>query len=673
MSSDIVQLHLPHESSRIVSDREQTLCKAVAQICNTQIDNVRIINQNFEHGLWVAISLPKLLTSRLTGASSQAASPLWSMFQNAQVSRLTINLPNEKFEHLQPSDENLLRLLYLGMKQVIVRSELGGGYSGARVLLIELIDQNNRSLATQIAKLATAEEIFKEKDRYSKYVENFLPRISPRLKNVQVWTERSGLCYDFIDGGVLGRTKTLEKFYQAQHSAEPIIQTLRDLMQKELGESWYRETMPHTIPFAAEYGLDMVEHLLIGVRPGLPDGIWLWGQEPTVDSPYKRVDRNEIVSTYPKIVSGTLLQLSGLIVQEVKVDSLKLYHPEQAGVIVKVRYAPDSAGASKVKVGDSIVICGEVIHNRRGRLETIVLAAFSNYKDFALEIEDLKSKTLNWQNREVSYPNPLRYYTSVLDTVLRGRKSLVHGDLHLRNILVDETGRGYLIDFALISERHNIFDFIKLETYIRQMILSQHMDQFSFKAYLEFEEQLTKNSLNGSGIPPEHTELRKAYNVIKEMRTLAAGYMAQQPPDWRGEYFSALFLYNLAVLKYQENHGHQAARLAFGTAAVLIKYIQGFDPLPPPPLPEPLIDKAPLLVHDKFTQVEIRIKVLLSKLESSHPEYLNILAHQERLLGIINRTRTFGDTRQRESDRLEALYELDRICLTVFGHPFHTL
>jgi hypothetical protein len=58
---------------------------------------------------------------------------------------------------------------------------------------------------------------------------------------------------------------------------------------------------------------------------------------------------------------------------------------------------------------------------------------------------------------------------------------------------------------------------------------------------------------------------------------------------------------------------------------------------------------------------------------SSHPEYLNVLSYQERLQSIINRTRIFGETRERESQRLEVLYELDRVCLAIFGHPFHAL
>jgi hypothetical protein len=262
-----------------------------------------------------------------------------------------------------------------------------------------------------------------------------------------------------------------------------------------------------------------------------------------------------------------------------------------------------------------------------------------------------------------------------LNTILRGRQSLVHGDLHLRNILVDETGRSYLIDFALVAERHNLFDFIKLETYIRQMILSQHEYSFSFKEYLQFEELLTANSLATTTVtPPSNAELGKAYAVITALRKLAAFYMPQ-PPDWRGEYLSALFLYNLVVLKYHENHGRQATRLAFGTAAVLLKsmLLPSHPPPAPPPIDPPLGDKEPQIVRDRFTGYEIRIKILLTKVGSSHPEYLNVLSYQERLQSIINRTRIFGETRERESQRLEVLYELDRVCLAIFGHPFHAL
>jgi hypothetical protein len=49
------------------------------------------------------------------------------------------------------------------------------------------------------------------------------------------------------------------------------------------------------------------------------------------------------------------------------------------------------------------------------------------------------------------------------------------------------------------------------------------------------------------------------------LRQIAARYAR----NFEAEYLPGLFLYSLAVVKYVDNHGAKAARLAFGTAGVV--------------------------------------------------------------------------------------------------------
>lgn len=687
MVSDLVQIHLPHERNPLPTNRQLALCKAVAKICDLQSNDIAIVAQKQENGLWVAINIPQPLTVKLTSTRSQAASPLWSLFQEAHASLIPLHQPISQFNPLEADDQNLLRLLYLGAKQVIVRAELGGGYSGARVLLVELIDQADKTIAAQIVKLAGVEEIAREQVRYARYIDNHLPRITPRLKNQQVWAGKAGLCYDFVDGGVLGRTKTLEHFYQAQSSVAPIIQTLSDLLVKELGEQWYRQSTPLTTPFTAAYGADLVEHLLIRIRPDSSDGIWRRGQEPALDNPYQRIDQDTILAHYADIAPGTFIQINGLVVAGAKADALRLHYPDKPGVVIKAHYPADIDQMLALAVDDTVVVRGEVIHNRQEHLEAIVLDAFFNYEAFALEKQALKLATVRWVGGEIIYPNPLHHYTNILNAMLRGRKSLVHGDLHLRNILVDETGRGYLIDFALVAERHNLFDFIKLETYIRQMILSRHEYRFTFKEYLHFEEQLTANSLVNAAItPPSNAELGKAYEVITALRKLAAQKM-DQPPDWRSEYLPALFLYNLVVLKYHENHGRQATRLAFGTAAVLLKHMQDVavdaanqpkNDLGDPPIKAQIEVNTEqvhvkIRVYDVYTPLEIGVEELLRRLDKSQPEYYRASNLQLRLDENIRKARMTGDGPLLQANRNDITSDLNGVAFSMLGVSFRDL
>jgi hypothetical protein len=211
-------------------------------------------------------------------------------------------------------------------------------------------------------------------------------------------------------------------------------------------------------------------------------------------------------------------------------------------------------------------------YNRTKRLEDMVEQAFRDFSETTVEI---RTEELAWGTPASSYLNPLQLYPNLLNQTLQGKKSMVHGDLHLRNVLVDDNNQGRLIDFALVTERHNLYDFIKLETYIRQMILSQKTCGFSFAAYLQFEEAPAAASL---GQPtPEDSDLHKAFQVIQALREMAGHYMGH-PVDFRQKYFPALFLYNLAVLKYYDNHGPQAARLAFAAAVVVGRALTEDEP-----------------------------------------------------------------------------------------------
>jgi hypothetical protein len=171
-----------------------------------------------------------------------------------------------------------------------------------------------------------------------------------------------------------------------------------------------------------------------------------------------------------------------------------------------------------------------------------------------------------------SYLDPLKAYPILLDKPLKGRRSFVHGDLHVRNVLVDSSGKAWLIDFAKVRERHNLFDFIKLETYIRLMALAQVHGAFSWNEYIQFEQELNAATFDQASTPPANPELAKAYQVIRTIRQVARKYMGHTP-DFQNEYFPALFLYALSMLKYFPINGPIPTQLMFMTTCVLGHFI----------------------------------------------------------------------------------------------------
>lgn len=570
----LIQIQLPDE--KYLSEKKQKiLVDTIGGICQLPPD--RILLRDMKSGLWIGLEMPEASAEKLIKlfkTNDQGLGPLRAQFRVGQISLTTVQPPPTGLADFGPEHLSLVQLLYLGAEKVLIEKPLGGGYGGAQVLLAQPIYHQGRPAARQIIKIGKGSELQGEYDNSVGLVEKDLPLVAARVDNYAEYGGLAGISYTFMGGGILGHTRTLEAYYQ-DSSVEEINQTLAALLEEALGQSWYRHTQPHLCFFADEYGAQLVEYLRLRLRPASSDGIWPADQPSPLIAGYEPLAGEGIASVYQNISAGTLVQIAGLMVSKVKAGELKLQHPAHPGIVVKVERRTDQAFAP----GDKVFVRGEVVYNRQQRLAEIVKTAFTDFTEAKVEVNQAR---LTWGT---DYPNPLHLYPQVLNQILPGKKSTVHGDLHLRNVLVDQQGRAWLIDFALVTERHNLYDFIKLETYIRQMILNQAQYQFSFVEYLQFEAALAAACLGQPAAAPEQAHLRKAYLVIRFLRELAAHYMGH-PADFHSEYLPALFLYNLAVLKYHDNHGDKAARLAFATAVVVGRALTEPQPVAAPRTPE---------------------------------------------------------------------------------------
>ncbi|MBN1220246.1 MAG: phosphotransferase [Anaerolineae bacterium] len=340
-----------------------------------------------------------------------------------------------------------------------------------------------------------------------------------------------------------------------------------NLLRQELGKRWYSNTTPLTCFFAAEYGPRMIEHLRLKLRPALPDTLWPVEVPPGSISHYRRIEIQNIPQQHEAIQPGTPVFIEGLVVKRVKHGEARLEDAERQGVVVGVKFEPGRYTPEKLAVGSVVGVCGEVVYNRRGRMEQIVKAIFPE------AVFNVNNKFIKLAAASPEYPDPLWGYPDILSKTLEGKQSYVHGDLHLHNVLIDEWGKGWLIDFALVGKHHNIFDFIKLETSLRLMQLATGNATFSIEEYIEFEEALVASTLSGNRLnPPADPHLLAAYEIILTIRNIASSYMAQAP-NFLNEYFPALFLYCLSVMKYYQPHLPRPTRLAFITASVLMRYL----------------------------------------------------------------------------------------------------
>ena len=512
-----------------------------------------------------------------TGASTPQPSPTLPSPPSSSAPLPQINVSINIF--LTEQDRTILQQVYRGFKQVLVEKQLGGGYSGARVLLALPVTKDGRHTARKVTKLGHAIELRRERDRFERYVGPNLPFCVARVESETYYEqgEQSGLNYVFVGDSTLGAAMTLEEYYFSvfPDGVERLVKTLNDLLDKSLGQMWYGQCAPLVCFFAAEYSRQLVEHLRLRLRPASSDGLWPVDRPPIKNADYRPIEVDAIPHEHEAIQPGILLSIEGLVVTRIKRNEATLEDPGGQGIVVGVRFAPDSRVVQGLDFGSRVHVRGEVAYNRRDRMEEIVADIFPDPPIKVVD-ESIQLPCAPEMHLSLAYPNPLRVYPEVLSRVLKGRKSYVHGDLHLRNVLVDTSGKGWLIDFAKVEERHNLFDFIKLEASVRTWELSHDDCAFALCDYLQFEEAVESATLGMSVAPPQDPHLRFAYEAILAIRRTARKYMGPEP-DFRNEYFPALFLYCLGITKYYPNEGTRTARLAFATTCVLSKYVLGYD------------------------------------------------------------------------------------------------
>ena len=481
----------------------------------------------------------------------------------------------------EQSKREIIKQLYaqndqLNVAQVRLEQEFQGGLSGAQMLLVQPIDSKGRVLAYEVVKIAPATILRREHNRYQRFVRGRLPATAVRLENGPLELGTLGcLSYGFAGDRPIGAIKDMETYY-ATHNAGDVVNTLRGLMNS-LDARWYGQSEPLSASFADEYDQQLPAHL------------WLLAEQITpsrsiTSDCHRSIDIETILHTPERLNIGERVALSGLEISQVAPDKIKLRSIDD-GATIWVN-ATVTLPYLDLHEQQQVSVLG-IVENSR---DDILNAASVNILNFAPNIQR-QSGHLKLPGAEHPYPYPLAIYKQVLQQQLNGRRSIIHGDLHPGNILVDEEGRAWLIDFDHVREAHVLFDFVRLETILRLFVLGgvrrfKKQDKtsplppppmvwphpFTLAEYVTFETSLAQQTLGYSALEIDQPDLAKAAKVIMAIRDLARHYLRQRN-HW-SEYFAGLFLQNLAQLRFYQNQPWLGV-LPFTTAALVGREIQG--------------------------------------------------------------------------------------------------
>ncbi len=168
--------------------------------------------------------------------------------------------------------------------------------------------------------------------------------------------------------------------------------------------------------------------------------------------------------------------------------------------------------------------------------------------------------------------NPIAWLNKRRDEcVLPVYQCITHGDLTGRNVMVDDTGKCWLIDFYRTEKSHILRDFVILETDIKYRLLPG-MKTLDF---LKLEKALL--DADRSGLPPQlgpeaGDDARKAALVVHELRRMAYEFSKPMPrgdlAEARREHLVSLLMVTLNVARLR--HVDEERKIQAMHSAVLI-------------------------------------------------------------------------------------------------------
>ncbi|MCB0194623.1 MAG: protein kinase [Anaerolineae bacterium] len=470
----------------------------------------------------------------------------------------------------------IIRQLYTeghqpNISRVNINRQFQSGLSGTDVILAQPIDDHGRGLAWEVIKIGPATMLRRENNRYRQYVKGRLPATAVSLERGPVQLRDFGcLSYGFAGDRPFGTVQDLEDYY-ANHTVQEVIGALTQLMVP-LDDRWYGQSSPLHGSFAEEYEAQLPAHLRI-------EDTIITSYQSFKDPEHRLVTIESILGNDNYANIGERVAIQDLSVTQVMPHRVNLTSAGD-GPKIWIR-AEIKLPLPDLQEGDRVNIMGTVKARRSDRLAKIAQNVDESFSFFTHQTNGM----LTIDGGRLTMPDPLAIYPRFLKKQLDGRKAIIHGDLHPGNILIDDAGRAWLIDFDQVREGHVLYDFIRLETISRLFILGKARQMtlqnktstqpiepntwphpFTISEYVDFEMNLLDQTFQSSQQEQQHPELDKATEFILAIRQLAQPYL-RTTNNW-DEYLVGLFLHNLAQLRFYEEMP-QIAILPLTTAAVL--------------------------------------------------------------------------------------------------------
>ncbi|MBN1680523.1 MAG: phosphotransferase [Anaerolineae bacterium] len=461
---------------------------------------------------------------------------------------------------LSDDQRQVLQLMFRDYGEVVIIRELTGGYSGAQVLLVRPVRVDGRIDAPVVVKLDDRYAVLYERRRYDLHVKGTLPSTTAHLVDAPVVPDKcavGGLKYTFV-----GKLEDTEPVSLREFAVKNDLQQLSDLIRSlydVFGPAWWTQRKPYRFGTWREY-----EHVL-------PPALVV---EATFD------DQNQSASIHTlsplgtwsrtdQIMAGERVVLNGFTVQKTDAARDVLYlaagaQPEAINRSSKVEVRGLDVANSKYYRGEVIAhITGRVV---RTRDDLLLRSVQSLEPEFDLRSDRIPSG----HDTVADLPNPLLAVPQLLDRQISGFLSMIHGDLHLGNILVGPRSDPWLIDFGWTREGHTLFDWAMLEASLLVEVVARLMPP-GWSGVWGTIGLLDSINRGEDRVFREKHEVARALTAVVTVRDIVRDCLGI--PDRWDEYHVALALIMLRLMGWR-SEGIDAQRLAFLVSALSVSETQ---------------------------------------------------------------------------------------------------
>ncbi|MEM7132376.1 MAG: AAA family ATPase [Chloroflexota bacterium] len=517
---------------------------------------------------------------------------------------------------LQDVERQLLHTAFPGTKTLFVEREFRSGYSGALVLLVSL----ESGKAPVVVKIAHPYDLQTEYDAYHQYVEKSAPQNTAQLQGPPILAkdgQLGALLYTFAGGDPYLPTSNLQEYFETQGD-EATVAMLNRLF-RVYGRNWWAINRAEKYVLGEHYDHLLPVHLEVKVLEAEAKVQLVAGEVSVVDVRHVQV--------------GDSIRLQNFLVTKAR---------RQAGTITLQAKPPAEEAAPALRIrllwpGEVSFEPGQMVQSVSGTVSATRLMfladaaceAMPAYKlgeeEMALELS-VVDQPIAKLLKNISLRNPFHHLDALLDTVLEGRVSTLHGDLNLNNVLIDkQTGFAWLIDFADTREGPTLFDLQRLEVQLFTKLLAPGLttsaptgvpvEQYGTAAAAALLAALHAD-------PPLPTaplaELQELYTLLVGVRRLARQYLIDDQ-NW-DEYYLGLMVTLVGALKFDELD--VLARAVALTAAATAKGLIGVPLAPTTYFVEQVVDGT-LSKPDAATSVPSMVQPAPQHRESFHDAKAN--------------------------------------------------